>query len=145
MTTIDDPTLSVDRAQVRRAAARIAPAHSDFMDQHRAWYALVGTNLYYVRELLAQATGEPAPLTLSPRGRSLTRSASPFSPSDAGASWTRATLPIASSDSAVDCPATAVAYEPGALQLQGTGSGLGEVRESTTSRHAAFLLNGTAP
>ncbi|MFE6840133.1 hypothetical protein ACFVFI_35565 [Streptomyces sp. NPDC057705] len=67
MTTVDDPTPSVDRAQVHRAAARIAPAHSDFMDQHRAWYALVGTNLYYVRELLAQATEQPAPDVVTSR------------------------------------------------------------------------------
>ncbi|MEU6314806.1 hypothetical protein [Streptomyces sp. NPDC047014] len=54
-------TPPLTRALVQQAAAQLRPAHSEEFDQHRAWYVLVGTGLYYVREILAKATGRPAP------------------------------------------------------------------------------------
>ncbi len=36
---------------------RLPPAHNATFSQSRAWYALVGTGLHYVADLLAEATG----------------------------------------------------------------------------------------
>ncbi|AJC54779.1 hypothetical protein [Streptomyces sp. 769] len=48
---------TVTRAQVEAAASRLPPAHSATFSKNRAWYALVGTGLHYVTDLVAEATG----------------------------------------------------------------------------------------
>ncbi|MEU9037212.1 hypothetical protein AB0D45_20240 [Streptomyces sp. NPDC048352] len=49
--------IAVERDQVRRAAAAMAPAHSDTFSKNQAWFAVVGAGLYYVVDLLERATG----------------------------------------------------------------------------------------
>ncbi|UQA91888.1 hypothetical protein [Streptomyces halobius] len=48
---------TVTRAQVEAAASRLTAAHSAAFSQHREWYALVGSGLHYVLDLIAEATG----------------------------------------------------------------------------------------
>ncbi len=48
---------TITRAQVEAAASRLPPAHSTTFSQNRTWYALVGTGLHYVLDLIAEATG----------------------------------------------------------------------------------------
>ncbi|MFJ9848130.1 hypothetical protein [Streptomyces sp. NPDC101150] len=48
---------NVTRLQVEAAAARLAPAHSATFSRNREWYALVGTGLHYVLDLITEATG----------------------------------------------------------------------------------------
>ncbi|MFH9403910.1 hypothetical protein ACH4JS_29745 [Streptomyces sp. NPDC017638] len=43
--------------RVRAAAARLAPADSSDPHPNRTWYVLVGTHLYYVVDLVEEATG----------------------------------------------------------------------------------------
>ncbi|MEO3973931.1 hypothetical protein [Streptomyces sp. CAU 1734] len=47
----------IRRDQVEAAASRLVPAHSGAFGPNREWYALVGTGLYYVRDLVSEATG----------------------------------------------------------------------------------------
>ncbi|MEU8781865.1 hypothetical protein [Streptomyces sp. NPDC048637] len=47
----------ITRAQVEAAASRLTAAHSATFSQNREWYALVGTGLHYVLDLIAEATG----------------------------------------------------------------------------------------
>ncbi|WP_228974614.1 hypothetical protein [Streptomyces sp. DH12] len=61
MSTATDSARPTDHARVREAAARLVPAHSEYPNPNRAWYALVGTNLYYVRDLLREAFGGTPP------------------------------------------------------------------------------------
>ncbi|ALO05863.1 hypothetical protein AQF52_0263 [Streptomyces venezuelae] len=56
MTTAADTTAR-DRALVHQAAARLVPAHSENPNKNRAWYVLVGTNLYYVCDIVEAAFG----------------------------------------------------------------------------------------
>ncbi|MEU1458443.1 hypothetical protein [Streptomyces avermitilis] len=42
---------------IRAAAARLTPADSADPHPNRSWYALVGTHLYYVVDLVEEATG----------------------------------------------------------------------------------------
>ncbi|MDX5562746.1 hypothetical protein PYK79_03470 [Streptomyces sp. ID05-04B] len=55
--TAGDTTHPVTAATVRAAAARLTPADSADPHPNRSWYALVGTHLYYVVDLIAEATG----------------------------------------------------------------------------------------
>ncbi|MFI1304715.1 hypothetical protein [Streptomyces sioyaensis] len=48
---------TITRAQVEAAASRLPPAHSRTFSQNREWYALVGTGLHYVLDLITEATG----------------------------------------------------------------------------------------
>ncbi|MYT27552.1 MULTISPECIES: hypothetical protein [unclassified Streptomyces] len=48
---------AVTRAQVEAAASHLPPAHSATFSRNREWYALVGTGLHYVVDLLAEASG----------------------------------------------------------------------------------------
>ncbi|MFF8415045.1 hypothetical protein [Streptomyces omiyaensis] len=58
--TLADDTTARDRALVHQAAARLVPAHSESPNKNRAWYVLVGTNLYYVCDVVAEAFGTTA-------------------------------------------------------------------------------------
>ncbi|SFD80846.1 hypothetical protein [Streptomyces aidingensis] len=52
---------TITREQAEAAASRLTPAHSSTFNQHRDWYALVGSGIYYVKDLIAEATGvEPS-------------------------------------------------------------------------------------
>lgn len=49
--------VDVDRGRVESAAVRMRPAHSEHFSKNHEWFALVGTGLYYVLDLLEGATG----------------------------------------------------------------------------------------
>ncbi|WP_318205657.1 hypothetical protein [Streptomyces sp. SCL15-4] len=55
--TADGVTYRLTADRVRAAAARLAPADSSDPHPNRNWYALVGTHLYYVVDLVEEATG----------------------------------------------------------------------------------------
>uniref|UniRef100_UPI0031CF42D2 hypothetical protein n=1 Tax=Streptomyces hawaiiensis TaxID=67305 RepID=UPI0031CF42D2 len=55
--TTDDVTYRLTGDKIRAAAARLTPADSADPHPNRSWYALVGTHLYYVVDLLEEATG----------------------------------------------------------------------------------------
>ncbi|WP_374772275.1 hypothetical protein OG756_03230 [Streptomyces sp. NBC_01310] len=47
----------VTREQVQQAAFRLVSAHSETFSKNQAWFALVGTGLHYVVDLIDAATG----------------------------------------------------------------------------------------
>ncbi|MFF0425425.1 hypothetical protein [Streptomyces sp. NPDC004520] len=53
----DGVRVPVDRARVQAAASRMIPAHSETFSRHHVWFALVGTGLHYVVDLLDEAVG----------------------------------------------------------------------------------------
>ncbi|MET9516631.1 hypothetical protein [Streptomyces sp. NPDC002994] len=53
--TVDGTLYAITRDDVEAAASRLERADSEAFNQHRAWYALVGTGLYYVKELINEA------------------------------------------------------------------------------------------
>ncbi|MFF1542688.1 hypothetical protein [Streptomyces sp. NPDC058291] len=55
--TVGGATYRLTADMVRAAAARLAPADSADPHPNRSWYALVGTHLYYVVDLVAEAAG----------------------------------------------------------------------------------------
>ncbi|MFI5972923.1 hypothetical protein [Streptomyces sp. NPDC051452] len=55
--TAGDVTHQLTADTVRAAAARLAPADSADPHPNRSWYGLVGTHLYYVVDLVEEATG----------------------------------------------------------------------------------------
>ncbi|MFD9431917.1 hypothetical protein [Streptomyces sp. NPDC060002] len=55
--TAGDITYRLTADTVRAAAARLAPADSADPHPNRSWYALVGTHLYYVVDLVEEVTG----------------------------------------------------------------------------------------
>ncbi|MEG8279848.1 hypothetical protein [Streptomyces sp. AHA2] len=72
--TADDVTYRLTKEKVHAASARLAPADSADPHPNRTWYALVGTHLYYVLDLVEEATGaadvrvKPARLALAELG-----------------------------------------------------------------------------
>lgn len=55
--TAADRTYKLTADAVRAATARLAPADSTDPHPNRSWYALIGTHLYYVVDLVEEATG----------------------------------------------------------------------------------------
>ncbi|MFG2358313.1 hypothetical protein [Streptomyces sp. NPDC048521] len=55
--TANDVTYRLTADAVRAAAARLTPADSADPHPNRSWYALIGTHLYYVVDLVEEATG----------------------------------------------------------------------------------------
>ncbi|MFI5978892.1 hypothetical protein [Streptomyces sp. NPDC051452] len=55
--TAGDVTYLLTADTVRAAAACLAPADSADPHLNRSWYGLVGTHLYYVVDLVEEATG----------------------------------------------------------------------------------------
>ncbi|MEH0450289.1 hypothetical protein QA811_43950 [Streptomyces sp. B21-102] len=55
--TAGDATHRLTADTVRVAATRLTPADSADSHPNRSWYALVGTHLYYVVDLVETATG----------------------------------------------------------------------------------------
>ncbi|MFF9457439.1 hypothetical protein [Streptomyces flaveolus] len=55
--TSGDVTHRLTGDEVRAAAARLTPADSACPHPNRSWYGLVGTHLYYVVDLVEEATG----------------------------------------------------------------------------------------
>ena len=55
--TAGDVTYRVTGDKVRAATPYLTPADSDNPHPNRSWYALVGTHLYYVVDLVEAATG----------------------------------------------------------------------------------------
>ncbi|WP_313896384.1 hypothetical protein [Streptomyces sp. YIM 98790] len=59
--TADGQRHTITREQAEAAASRLTPAHSGAFNQHRDWYVLIGAGLYYVKDLITEATGtEPS-------------------------------------------------------------------------------------
>ncbi|WP_231156129.1 hypothetical protein [Streptomyces sp. CNZ748] len=55
--TAGNATHQLTHDTVQAAAARLTPANSAAPHPNRSWYALVGTHLYYVVDLVETATG----------------------------------------------------------------------------------------
>jgi hypothetical protein len=55
--TSRDVTYRLTGDKVRAATAHLTPADSAEPHPNRSWYALVGTHLYYVVDLVEEATG----------------------------------------------------------------------------------------
>jgi hypothetical protein len=55
--TSRDVTYRLTGDKVRAATAHLTPADSAEPHPNRSWYALVGTHLYYVVDLVEKATG----------------------------------------------------------------------------------------
>ncbi|MFG2576381.1 hypothetical protein [Streptomyces sp. NPDC048481] len=72
--TVGDATHRLTADMVHTAAARLTPADSADLHPNRSWYALVGTHLYYVVDVVEEATGaggvkvKPARLVLADLG-----------------------------------------------------------------------------
>lgn len=58
--TAGDVTYRLTGDGIRTATARLTPADSADPHPNRSWYALVGTHLYYVVDLVEEATGAEA-------------------------------------------------------------------------------------
>ncbi|WP_369195515.1 hypothetical protein [Streptomyces djakartensis] len=55
--TTGNGTRQLTKESVRAASGRLTPADSADPHPNRSWYALVGTHLYYVVDLVEEATG----------------------------------------------------------------------------------------
>jgi hypothetical protein len=58
--TVGDVTYRLTAGKIRAATARLTPADSANPHPNRSWYALVGTHLYYVVDLVEEAAGAEA-------------------------------------------------------------------------------------